>query len=151
MKSTTLTPRTRPQVPAIRIGRSETAAERRYGTWLVWFMRALSAGWMVQGLLPWALVLLGTGDPRGPLAGLSSLSSGAVIVFAVLDLIAAVGLWLATAWGGVVWLTAVAAQWFAAAIIPGLFPYDVPLSVLDVLLVAGYFSLTYRAAQELEQ
>ena len=30
----------------------------------------------------------------------------ATIFFAVIDLVAAVGLWLAAAWGGVVWLTA---------------------------------------------
>ena len=34
----------------------------------------------------------------------------AVVFFAVIDLVAAVGLWLAAAWGGVVWLVAVAAQ-----------------------------------------
>jgi len=32
--------------------------------------------------------------------------AGATIFFAVIDLVAAVGLWLAAAWGGVVWLTA---------------------------------------------
>ena len=30
--------------------------------------------------------------------------------FAVIDLVAAVGLWLAAAWGAVIWLTAVASM-----------------------------------------
>ena len=78
------------------------------------------------------------------------LAAGAVVFFAVLDLIAAVGLWLAASWGGVLWPVAVAAQWFAAAMMPGLFPYDIALAALDVVLVAVYFTLTYKAAQELE-
>ena len=40
--------------------------------------------------------------------------ASAVIFFGVLDLVAAVGLWLATPWGGVLWLLAAVSQIFVA-------------------------------------
>lgn len=151
MKTSTIAPSTMPPIAGIRLGQSDRVdAETRYGTMLVWFMRLLALLWIAQGLGDWALMLVGDGDPQGVFGGMSDLAMAAVIFFAVLDLIAAVGLWLAAAWGGVVWLIAVAAQWLALVVLPGFFAYDVALSALDVLLVAGYFILTLQAARETE-
>lgn len=41
----------------------------------------------------------------------------------VLDLVAAAGLWLATPWGGVIWLLGAFTQFFAAFALPGFFSY----------------------------
>jgi uncharacterized membrane protein (DUF2068 family) len=81
---------------------------------------------------------------------MSALGAAAVIFFAVLDMIAAVGLWLAAAWGGVVWLVAVAVQWLAIVILPHFFGFDVAIGAADVVLVTVYFYLTYQAARESE-
>lgn len=140
-----------PRLPGIRLGQSDRAdAETRYGTMLVWFMRLLALLWIAQGLAAWGLMLLRDGVPERVFGDLSDLAMAAVIFFAVLDLIAGVGLWLGATWGGVVWLIAVAAQWLALVILPGFFAYDVALSALDVVLVAGYFTLIFRAARETE-
>ena len=60
---------------------------------------------MVKGLYHWAVVCGMTGLDGGfeaqPLPWQT-----ATVFFAVIDLVAAVGLWLAAAWGAVVWLTA---------------------------------------------
>ncbi len=151
MKTSTIAPSTMPPVAGIRLGQSDrTDAETRYGTMLVWFMRLLSLLWIAQGLANWGRMLIGEGNPQGLFGTMSDLAMGAVIFFAVLDLMAAVGLWLAAAWGGVVWLIAVAAQWLALVILPGFFAYDVAISAADVLLVAVYFVLTFQAARESE-
>jgi hypothetical protein len=151
VKPTATGPRYKPPLAAIRIGAADRVdIETRYGTMLTWYMRALSLLWMVQGLLDWSTIL--TAGEAGPdlFETMSFLAGTAVMFFCVLDLIAAVGLWLAAAWGGVVWLVAVAAQWLAVLTLPGLFPFGVLIAIADVALVAGYFYLTYRAARESE-
>ena len=79
------------------------------GLWtgrLVWFLRGMAAVWLLKGLYHWAVVV-GLGDGSSSVFETSSTAwQAATIFFAVIDLVAAVGLWLATAWGGVVWLTA---------------------------------------------
>lgn len=141
-----------PRIAGIRLGQSDRAdAETRFGTMLTWFMRLLALLWIAQGLANWALMLIGDGDPQGVFGSMSDLARGAIIFFAVLDPMAAVGLWLAASWGGVVWLIAVAAQWLALVILPGFFAYDVAISAVDVPLVAGYFVLTFQAARESER
>ena len=65
--------------------------------------------------------------------------------FSVLDLLAAIGLWLATPWGGVLWLFAALSQMVVAMMMPHFFT---PLWVaFDVILVGLYFALTWRAAK----
>ena len=61
---------------------------------------------MLKGLYHWAVVLR---HWRGPADGFEDQPmpwQTATVFFAVIDLVAAVGLWLAAAWGAVVWLTA---------------------------------------------
>src|SRR4051794_41647329 len=60
---------------------------------------------MAKGLYHWAVVSGVTGPPDG-FEYQPTPWQTATIFFAVIDLVAAVGLWLAAAWGGVVWLTA---------------------------------------------
>lgn len=152
VKTSTIAPSTLPLLAGIRLGQSDRVdAETWYGTVLVWFMRLLALMWIAQGLADWGLILIGDGNQQGVFGGMSDVAMAAVIFFAVLDLIAGVGLWLAAAWGGVVWLIAVAAQWLALVVLPGFFAYDVAISAFDVALVAGYFILTFQAAREVEE
>ena len=60
----------------------------------------------MKGLYHWSIVC-GIGD--GPDATFETAPmpwQAATVFFAVIDLVAAVGLWLTAAWGAVVWLTA---------------------------------------------
>lgn len=65
--------------------------------------------------------------------------------FATVNLVGAVGLWLATSWGGVIWLLAAIAQIFVALALPGFF------SMLwigaDIVLIIFYFGLMWRAGR----
>ena len=71
--------------------------------------------------------------------------TAAVIFFAVLDLLAAVGLWLATPWGGVLWLFAALSQIFIAMSITHFFTYA--WVAVDCSLILIYFALTWRAGK----
>ena len=149
MKQTLTTPRYKPPIAAIKIG----AADRRgtqtlYGRGLVWLMRGLSVLWVLQGLHQWGAVLTADGDGAGTLDTMTSTGIAAIMFFCVIDLIAAVGLWLAAAWGGVVWLVAVAAQWLAILILPGFLDYDLVTGLLDLAFVALYLFATFMAARE---
>jgi nicotinamide riboside transporter PnuC len=107
---------------------------------LVLFMRLLAGLWVAQGLLQWATILL----PREPLFDkLPAVSGAAVIFFAVFDVIAAAGLWLATPWGGVIWLLSAIAQIVVALALPGSF--SVLWIAANIVLITIYFYLTWRA------
>ena len=129
---------------AIRIG--QTPAEQHATPWglvLVVFMRLLAALWIAQGLVEWSAVLL----PRQPLFDVApAIFSAAIVFFAVLDLVAAVGLWLATPWGGVLWLFAATAQIFVSVAIRGFFT-NLWMAV-DIALIVVYFVLTWQAGRD---
>ena len=70
---------------------------------LVWFMRTLAWVWVAKGLFNWGLVL-GALPGYGDFTALPQALQGSIVFFAAVDLLAAVGLWLAAPWGGVLWL-----------------------------------------------
>ena len=77
----------------------------RSGLTLVVFKRVLAGLCAVQELLP----------SESLFDNLPPLQDASVIYFAIFDLVAAVGLWLATPWGGVIWLFAALTQIFCAS------------------------------------
>jgi Family of unknown function (DUF6163) len=81
-------------------------AEEQWTVWFMRFLRVMAVVSLVKGLYHWALIV---GVGQGPFSAFEVSSTAwqaATMYFAVIDLVAAVGLWLAAAWGGVVWLTA---------------------------------------------
>ncbi len=129
----------------IRLGAMADDGRSPWGFALVVFMRALAVLWVFQGLGRWVAILA----PAQPLIdGMDGPHAAAAASFAVLDLIAAVGLWLATPWGGVIWLFSAIAQIAASFYLP-----DVSARfwlVGDVALIAAYFLLTWRAGRPRE-
>jgi hypothetical protein len=117
----------------------------RWGLYLVIFMRITAALWLVQGLMQWRLILAPEVDA---LDALPSLEAAAIVFFAITNLLAAVGLWLAVPWGGVLWLFAISAQMFMVGFLPGLIEGGRLMLALDVSLVVAYFVLSWYAAQE---
>jgi uncharacterized membrane protein (DUF2068 family) len=74
----------------------------------------------------------------------------AVIFFAVLDLVAGVGLWLATPWGGVLWLLIASAQIFLTLSMPGFFVGGRWLIAVNAILILMYFALTFEAGRDID-
>ena len=135
---------------AIRIGddSAREAQVTRWGLWLVVFMRVVALVWIVQGLVQWRVVLF---DGQQEFEALSMRMTTGIGFFAVVDLVAAVGLWLATPWGGVIWLFAAAAQVFVALAAPRFFAFGLVIVACDAALILGYFGLTYMAGREPDQ
>lgn len=130
---------------AIRLGESRPDQGRptRWGMILVIFMRLMAVLWLCQGLLEWAAVLL---PPQTVLESFSGTAAAVVVFFAIADLVAAVGLWLATPWGGALWLFAATSQIFAASTVKGAF--SMGWVVADLVLIVIYFGLTFKASQD---
>jgi uncharacterized membrane protein (DUF2068 family) len=70
------------------------------------------------------------------------------VFFAVIDLVAAVGLWLAAAWGAVIWLTAVASMLAVEIFFPQVYGGNLLTVFIEVSLLALYLWLALKSAQE---
>ncbi len=128
---------------AIRVGlTAREQIETRWGLILVIFMRLLAVLWILQGLLQWSLFMV----PREAIFDrLSTGQVSAIIFFAVIDFLAAVGLWLATPWGGVLWLFAAASQIVVAMSVRHVFATS--WVAVDAVLIFVYFVLTWQASR----
>ncbi len=136
----------RPPEPgaAIKLGAKPrgAAAQAQWGLLLVIIMRVLAGLWICQGLAEWALVLM---PERSVLEALPAAMAAAVIFFAIADLVAAVGLWLATPWGGALWLFAASSQIFIALAIRN--SISMVWVAIDMILIVLYFFLTFNAGR----
>jgi hypothetical protein len=118
-----------------------------YGYLLVVFMRIIAVLWMFQGLMQWKLILA---PDELPLDALPTPIAAAVGFFAVIDLLAAVGLWLASPWGGVLWIFSASASIVVALFMPGFHAGGRIVMAINFILMIAYFVLTWQAAQERE-
>lgn len=132
----------------IRVGDSGPAGEAtRWGQLLTLFMRVMALFWLLQGVMQWRLVLMAD---KPIFDEIPTNAATAVVFFAVLDLVAGVGLWLATPWGGVLWLLIASAQIFVTWSLPGFFAGGYWLIALDLVLIGAYFVLTFEAGRDFE-
>ena len=112
------------------------------------FLRAMAVISLCKGLYHWA-VICGIGAPLP--SGFDSYSTPfqvATVFFAVIDLVAAVGLWLAAPWGAVVWLTSVISMAAVELLFPQIYGGNIWVIVADVLLLGAYLWLALMAARE---
>ena len=118
------------------------AEEARWTLILVIFFRVIALLWIAEGLEQWRRILA---PETGSFLDLSSSGIFATIFFAVLDPVAAVGLWLIAPWGGVVWLLTLLAQIFVVSVKPSFFAFGGWLRPFDGALLAAYLALSWRA------
>lgn len=115
---------------------------------LVLFLRVMAAFAMLKGLYHWSLVL-GVADGAGSTFENASMPwQAATIFFSVIDLVAAVGLWLAAAWGGVVWLTAAISMAAIELFFPQVFGGRIWLAMLEFVAIFAYIGLALMAGRE---
>lgn len=132
----------------IRVGDPGPAGDAaKWGALLSRFMRIVAIFWLLQGLMHWRIVLTAQ---QSIFETMPQNAAFAVIFFAVLDLIAGVGLWLATPWGGVLWLLIASAQIFLTLSMPGFFVGGYWLIGINALLILTYFALTFEAGRDVE-
>jgi len=121
------------------------------GVWtrrLVLFLRIMAGVSMIKGLYHWSRVC-GIGVGSNELFEYHSIAwQIATVFFAVIDLVAAVGLWLAAAWGAVIWLTAVASMLALEIFFPQVFGGGWPVEAIEGAFLAIYLALALKSAQE---
>lgn len=125
--------------------RPAAPAPMRWTFILTWFMRLLAILWIMKGLSAWA-VILGVWTPVGHFEARSTGYQATVIYFALIDLIAAVGLWMGSTWGGIMWLLAVMSHMILAAFFPGIVAGGVLTMVFFLTLIAVYLAVSWLAA-----
>ena len=129
----------------------EPSREAGAGRWtwrLVLFLRVMAGVSMLKGLYHWTWVI-GIGVPPHEVFEYHSIAwQSATVFFAVLDLVAAVGLWLAAAWGAVIWLTSVASMLTLEIFFPQVFGGGMLTGLLEGIMLALYLWLALKSAQE---
>jgi hypothetical protein len=121
------------------------------GLWtrrMVLFLRVMAGLSMLKGLYHWSRVV-GIGVAPNDLYAYHSIAwQTATVFFAVIDLVAAVGLWLAAAWGAVIWLTAVASMLAVEMFFPQVFGRAFLTVLLEGGLLGLYLWLAVKSAKE---
>jgi len=122
----------------------QTAWTRR----LVTFLRIMAIVSLAKGIYHWSLVLvIGDGD-RSTFEQAGMPWQAATVFFAVIDLVAAVGLWLAAAWGGVVWLTASISMAAIELFFPQVYGGRLWIAIPEFIAIAIYIGLALMAGRE---
>jgi hypothetical protein len=126
----------------------EQETEGRWTARLVLFLRGMAVLSLMKGLYHWS-ILCGIGD--GPDATFETAPlpwQAATVFFAVIDLVAAVGLWLTAAWGAVVWLTAAISMVAVQILFPNIYGGSLTPVVVELGLLVLYLALALQAARE---
>jgi hypothetical protein len=114
---------------------------------LVLYLRVMAMLSLVKGLYHWAAVCGIIGDEGGFEAHTQSWQSTTVF-FSVIDLVAAVGLWLMAPWGAVVWLTSTVSMIVIHVFFDQVYGTYSLLIAAGTLAVTGYLVLAILAARE---
>lgn len=115
---------------------------------LVIFLRVMAVLSMMKGLYHWAQITGFIGGEEGAFENQTTQWQSATVYFAVIALVAAVGLWLATPWGAVVWLTSIVSQAVIEMMFPAVYGGNLVVLFIALLLLAGYLFLAWMAARE---
>jgi hypothetical protein len=115
---------------------------------LVLYLRVMAVLSMFKGLYHWAIVCGFDGTADVGFEAYSTPYQAATVFFAVFDLVAAVGLWLAAPWGAVVWLTSVISMAAVEVLFPQVYGGRFWVIVASAVLIFSYLGLALLAARE---
>lgn len=115
-----------------------------WGRILTWFLRISACLWLAKGILSWMTII----GVNGTFEGRSLTFQATVVYFAVLDLVAAVGLWLLSTWGGVLWLLAVMSHVTLAFFFPKIVPLNTTVLAGFGVMIMLYILLSWQASRE---
>jgi len=121
--------------------------EARWTVRLVIFLRVMAVLSMAKGLYHWAVVC-GMAGPQDGFEYQPIPWQTATVFFAVIDLVAAVGLWLAAAWGGVVWLTSAISMAAIELFFPQVYGGRIWIAAFEFIAVFAYVGLALMAGRE---
>jgi Family of unknown function (DUF6163) len=146
-----------PEIPTSRDGAISVAAlsaertESDDNVWtrrLVLFLRVMAMLSIMKGLYHWAQVTGFIGGEDDAFENQTMAWQAATVYFAVIELVAAVGLWLATPWGAVVWLTTVVSMAVIELMFPAIYGGSLVVVGIEAVMLAAYLVLAWMAARE---
>lgn len=114
---------------------------------LVVFLRVMAVASMLKGLYHWAAVCGFIGEEGGFEAHVQSWQATTVF-FSVIDLVAAVGLWLVAPWGAVVWLTSTVTMIMIELFFNQVYGTNLIIVAAGVVAILAYLILSLLAARE---
>jgi hypothetical protein len=117
---------------------------------LVLFLRLMAIASMFKGLYHWAAVCGFIGD-EGGFEARTQAWQATTVFFSVIDLVAAVGLWLVAPWGAVVWLTSTVTMIMIQLFFDQVYGTDVLVVAACLLAILAYLILSLLAARERPQ
>lgn len=115
---------------------------------LVIFLRAMAVLAMAMGLYNWAQITGFIGGGDGAFEAQTMQWQSATVYFAVIELVAAVGLWLATPWGAVVWLTMIVSMAVIELMFPAIYGGHILTVLFALAMLTVYLALAWMAARE---
>ena len=115
---------------------------------LVLFLRIMAVVSVIKGLYHWAQVTGFVGGEEDAFENQSLAWQTSTVYFAVIELVAAVGLWLATPWGAVVWLITVVSMTVIELMFPAIYGGSIAVVIAEALMLSIYLALAWMAARE---
>lgn len=115
---------------------------------LVLFLRIMAVLSIAKGLYHWAQLTGFIGSEDQAFENQAMAWQTATVYFAVIELVAAVGLWLATPWGAVVWLTAVVSMAVVELMFPAIYGGNLVIVGFETAMLVVYLALAWMAARE---
>jgi len=140
--------RDRPMSVAAISSRRAVSDDNVWTRRLVLFLRVMAVASMIKGLYHWAQVTGFIGGEDEAFENQAMAWQTATVYFAVIELVAAVGLWLATPWGAVVWLTTVVSMAVIELMFPAIYGGSLTVVAIEALMLAAYLALAWMAARE---
>jgi hypothetical protein len=125
--------------------------EERHDRWasrLVMFLRTMAVISLLKGIYHWAIVCGFHAPGNISFEESATPFQSATVFFGVIDLVAAVGLWLAAPWGAVVWLTSAISMVAVEVLFPQIYGGRAWVVAVDVSLTFIYLWLALMAARE---
>ena len=122
------------------------AAVRKSINWgliQTWFLRTLAVGWLLQGLVAWSVIIGADPAVAKPFENQRMSFQAITIYFSVVDLLAAVGMWLLAPWGAVVWLIATISRLVLGVVFPAVHQLTVVEGVAFVVCIITFMGLSW--------
>ena len=114
------------------------------------YLRGRAGFLLLKTIYSWTLICGVWDGDTSRFEGLSMAAQAAVIWAAIMNPVAAIGLWLGASWGVVLWLVTAMVQIIINASAPEGVGRLFILAAVETVLVAVYAFLTYKAAREIE-
>ncbi len=125
-------------------------ARLRHAGWserLIVYLRIMAIASVIKGLYHWGAVCGFIGEEGGFDAHTQAWQATTVF-FSVIDLVAAVGLWLVAPWGAVVWLTATVTMIMIQLFFDQVYGTQIIVVGIGLAAILGYLVLSLLASRE---